>query len=178
MIKRRLTDRFELVSIFDPALAVLPDSMVSQYQINGRNIEDLDLKRCIEQPSIFVCEPLQVKHQYLMINAPIMREWLDLPLMTAWQIFRTHVKEAKNFDDKGKPLLEWEQDGPELVIKNGCHENVDNDVLVDIAQAIRQKAGHATINFMLPHIFYPMRIKYRLLHASAANTETATKTDS
>lgn len=169
MIGKRLTERFDLVYIFDPALMAFTDEEIVNYCNKGRDLSLLDLNKCSEKPTIFSCDPLKTKYQYLLDNS----ESGIITLNTAWQIFKTHVKAAKRFDDdKGAPLLEW-TDSANPIIKDECQDRVPTDVVMDIAATIVKKAGDLTANPMLPGTFWATRARSRLLHANDAKTETA-----
>lgn len=174
MLKKRLTDRFKVVYWNDDALHVFSDSELSNYLIKGRDISMIDLKRCTEPVTIFTCDPLRPKYQYLldaMVGGKINS-------MAAWQVFKSHVRAAENFnDDHGKPLLEWTDD-PESMIKDDCMGSVDTDVLIDIASVIVKKAGDVTINFTLPDTYWVARARSLARHANDANTKTVSETNS
>jgi hypothetical protein len=177
MIKKRLTDRFDLVYLHDSALDNFDTDVVSEYHNNGRKIEDLfpnypKMDECPDdKPTIFSCDPLKPKYQYLI-------DQLDqgqLTLSAAWQVFRTHVKGAKNCtDEHGKPLLEWTE-GNKPLIEKKCQENIDNDVLVDIATTIIRKAGDVAVGFTVPDTFWGTRARCLVRHAKDAATKTAKK---
>jgi hypothetical protein len=158
-IHRRLTAEFDLIYAHDEALIDLPTNMVTQWYTGGRNIEDLDLTKCQVQPTIFKCRPLQTKYEYLK------DEVLNGASSACWQIFRHHVKSAKNFlDENGKPILEWE-DEHDPAVKNECRNEVPHDVVADIASVIIGKAEESSAVFTLPRSFLEVRARSLMLRA-------------
>lgn len=180
MLKKRVTECFELIYLHDPALDVFSEEEVVKWHNAGRDISMLDLKRCVsEPPTIFTCYPLKPDFQHIL-DADTVDELAHgkLAMGVAWNVFRTHVKAAKDYnDEQGKPLLEW-TDGAKPIIKDECLGNIDKDVLIDIALTILRKAGDIKANFTLPDTFWGTRIRSRLLRASDADTKTASETTS
>lgn len=172
-VKARLTKPFDVVYILDEAIAELGTEAIARYINNGRNIEDLDIATCKEQPSIFTCEPLKPEYQYLLNN---LNSNGQLTIDEAWSIFRRHVKAAKNYtQENGDPILVWE-DGPKGLIDSDCQKYVDIDMVRDIAATIVKKAGHITVNFTAPVGLWAQIAKIQEHHASGADTETVSKT--
>jgi hypothetical protein len=160
-LTKRCTEEFDLIYVHDPALAVLPDEMVSQWIVRGRNIEDLVLTRCEEQPTIFKCRPLQTKWEHLV-------DQVASGLSGAcWQIFKRHVVSVKNYSENGKPVVEW-TDEDHKAVDDKCRENIPRDVVADIATTIVNKANEATQGFTLPDTFWGQRARFRMLRAKDA----------
>lgn len=166
-IHRRLTDEFELVYLHDEVLSDLPNDMVGKWHANGRNIEDLDLARCADQPTIFKCRPLATKYEHLR------EQVVSGAALSCWQIFKHHVKSAKNCtDENGKPLLEWEGDH-DPTVKDKCREDIPADVVADIAMVICGKSEEASAVFTLPGSFWEIRARSRLLRVTDAESKDA-----
>jgi hypothetical protein len=166
-IHRRLTDKFDLIFLHDDALTSLPSEMVGQWHANGRNIEDLDLTQCTEAPTIFECIPLKTKHENL-------RDQVISGMSAAcWQIFKHHVKGAKNcVDEDGRSLLKW-TDNANPVIEDDCRENIPTDIVADIASVICGKAEEASAVFTLQASFWEIRARSRMRLAKDAESKTA-----
>lgn len=163
MISRKLTDRFKVVYVHDPALLVFSDSEIADYQNSGCDLSKLDLNKCTEKPTIFECLPLKPEFHYLMAQ----RE--TIPLAVYWQVFKHHVVAAQNcIDEKGEPLLKWTSGGTPA-IDDDCNNAIDNDVLEYVASCIIAKAGNP-VNF--PTVqggFWVAQARSRLRHAKAAD---------
>lgn len=171
-IKQRITQEFELIFIFDSALDALPTTMVQEWIAKGRNIEDLDLTQCVEEPTIFKCRPLLAKYDNLKERVK------EGDAFACWAIFAIHVVSAKNcVDGKGVDLLKWE-DGAERTIKESCKENVPTDVVVDIAKVIVGKSEQASAVFTVPDTFWATRARSRMLRAKDATSSGDAVTNS
>ena len=162
MIPKRLTEKFNLVVLHDPAIReTFSYDELAEYHMSGCDISKLDLKRCKDQPTIFTCEPLKTKYHYILDSIEGGLPTVDdntwslenkkkrppISLNTAWQLFKNHVKEAKNYLDGKSPILTWDSKG---VIEDECQENVDNDTLLYVACAILWKAGNIQAVFTVP----------------------------
>ena len=183
MIKKRLSDRFDAVYLYDPALLVFTDKELTDYAMKGRNIESLDLggtagvlKRCKVPPTIFTCEPLKPKFQYLLKEIKSLKDDEYLPVDVAWQVMCTHVKAVKNCEDEhGTPMITWKDGGTEI-IDFECEANIQTEVIQDIGTMIARKAGDQDINFSIQQgILWARRARLRMHHADDANTETASE---
>ena len=173
-VKARLTKPFDVVYILDEAIVELGTDAITKYINQGRNIEDLDLKKCKEPASVFTCEPLKPEYQYLLNN---LSDSGQLTIDEAWSIFRTHVKKATNYTDGGEPILKWE-DGPNGLIKKECQAFVDIDLVRDIAATVVKKAGHVKVNFTAPVGLWAQIAKLQKRLADDAATKTASETTS
>ena len=169
MLSARCSDEFQLVCTNEPALIALPTDMVTNWYMKGRNIEDLDLKKCEVPVTIFSCEPLQTEYEYLIDK---IKEGVA---SASWLIFKFHVKSAVNFSDEhGKPLLEWD-DEKNPSVKSECRNRIPMDVYMDIAAGIVNRAKEVSQGFTLPDTFLETRRVSQFLHASTAVARSAKK---
>jgi hypothetical protein len=88
MLEKRVSTERRLVSHFDSAFHLgFSDDEKANYD-KTLDIEELgDFSRLAEKPTIFYCDPLKTKWEYLMHG--------DRP--DWWGIFQTHVSRAENF---------------------------------------------------------------------------------
>jgi hypothetical protein len=156
--------------MYDSALDALPTTMIQEWIAKGRNIEDLDLTQCVEEPTVFKCRPLLAKYDNLKERVK------KSDAFSCWAIFAIHVVSAKNCaDDKGIDLLKWE-DGAERTIKESCKDNIPTDVVVDIAKVIVGKSEEASAVFTVPGTFWGTRARSRMLHATDATSKEDAET--
>jgi hypothetical protein len=168
-IHQRLTAEFDLIYVHDEALISLPDDMVRQWIVKGRKIEDLDLTKCQEKPTIFKCRPLKTDSEHLADMV------LSQASAACWQVFKNHVKAAENCNDPhGKPLLSWTDDR-DPVLKDECRDVMPKDVVSDIAAVIIGKSEESSAVFTVPATWWGLRARSRMLHASTAGEEDASE---
>lgn len=163
MIKQRPTENFDVVYLYDPALDMVQDSIVEQYHKSGRDISVLgDLSSLADQPSVFTCRPLDVKHEHLI-------DLMQVQASSAgWQIFKHHVIAAQNLtDDNGRPILKF-TDGINPEIKDECRELIPKAVVNDIVSVIILRATEIGLGFTLPAQYWAMRAQSKVRHATAA----------
>jgi hypothetical protein len=169
-IKQRVTAEFDLIFVYDDALNDLPTVMVQEWIAKGRNIEDLNLKQCTEQPSIFRCRPLLTKFEYLKDRVK------EGDPLSCWAIFAVHVVGAKNCsDERGRDLLTWD-DSADRTIKDNCRDNIPSDVVVDIARVICGKSEEASAVFTVPDSFWATRARSQMLRAKDATSKSDAET--
>jgi hypothetical protein len=166
MLSKRLTEEIPLIYMHDPALNVFDHKEIAEWLVRGRNIEELDLTRCEEPPTIFYCDPLKVKFEHLIM------ELANGDSNACWHVFANHVNRADNFSENGKPLLEWDTD---RVIKKDCRGKVTTDVIADIATTIMRKSEQVSSGFIVPPTFLRQRIVSQQIRVKGAGGKSVSE---
>jgi hypothetical protein len=139
MIPKRLSTRYKLVSHYDPALTVEFDiEKRSKYTetLDIKELGDLNNIPVNRRPTIFVCEPLKAKYEYLAYTN-------DVP--DYWAIFATHVVEIQDLD------LQVERDANGFMA-DSVRDQLPPEVYHDIGNKIllMSNRGNAELFFSPP----------------------------
>jgi hypothetical protein len=120
----------KIVSLHDPALLDCDREQLEKYA-ETRNLDDLDLTKCVEQPTIFVANPLQAKWEYLLDGS--------IGATDLWSVFRSHVVDVLNASEMIKDFNLFEQSSGQKVIKDEAREILfDPDTVAEVALVIVQ----------------------------------------
>jgi len=161
-IGKRLSDKFRIVVVSDPALLGWDEKNAGEAHANYAmtydvsRIPDHILKHC----TVFTCKPLLKKWEHLVDSV---RE-----LATARVLFKHHVQKATNFPG-------WELDGEKGTVEDKTLDEIPLDVMREVAAVIVRKAGMDTTPFTPPPTLSADRMRYRVLHVTPAKTESATE---
>ena len=168
MLKKRLSEPFEVASYNDPAFDKISHEVMTNYA-KTRDLSIIDLDSLEEKPTVFVCNPLRVEYEHLAIKL------LSEPAQGAWDIFSTHVIDAKNFDHQGRSLLEFESlSTGNKVLKQKVREYIDITTVNEVVQVICHKALKGDFApFSLPASFTVDRIHRIQFRALIAKIESA-----
>ncbi len=165
MIGKRISDNFKIVMVRDPALLGWEGDDAAER--HAKYSTSYDLKHIdshvLSNCTVFECKPLLKKWEHLSESAG--------DLASAHVLFKHHVKTVTNFpefrlDDEGRTV-------PESVI-----DMIPIDAIKEIAMVIVRKAGLDTTPFMPLPTLSGDRMRFRVLHAGDAKTESANESSS
>lgn len=138
MIPKRLTGRFELVTHFEPGWVLLDKDKRDKYtsSLDIKELGDLNEVDYNDRPTVFVCEPLKSKFEYLAYTDAV---------PDYWGIFATHVVEIKGSDVN----LSKDANG---YLSDDVREQLPPEIYHDIATKILLKSnrGGAELFFSPP----------------------------
>ena len=128
MLTKRTTDVKKFVYTLDPALDEVSAKKLHDYCMS-RNIDDLEIEKLKEKPTVFCCKPLMRRYanHVFNINAEDM-----------WAIFCTHVVDIRNMEG-----LEWKDvDGEKALAATDCNWGaIGPEVISEIVKTIIEAAS-------------------------------------
>jgi hypothetical protein len=120
----------KIVSLHDQALLDCDREQLEKYA-ETRNLDDLDLTKCKEQPTIFVASPLQAKWEYLLDGS--------VGATDLWSVFRSHIIEVLNASEMIKDFNLFEQSAGQKMMRDEAREQIfDPDTIAEVATVIIQ----------------------------------------
>jgi hypothetical protein len=129
MLRKKIFDSVQVVSMLDSALDGLKQDLLNEYQLS-RDISILPLDELKDKPTLFWCKPLKQNFTDTAGYATPS----DL-----WRLFCAHVTRIDNYDES----LKWEEKDGEQCLMN-CNENWKKfslEVVREIAVVIIETAS-------------------------------------
>jgi hypothetical protein len=143
MIRRRISDPFDVVCIGDSALQPIDVGTMREYQMT-RDIAVLDIEKLAEQPTIFRCEALRCEHEHVLNN---------LSAEAMWYLFSRYVIGVKNCDFWAEVKMESEPHGGRSRISEDSRSLFPLNVVSEVVSVVVERASGrdgVTIPFSQP----------------------------
>jgi hypothetical protein len=129
MIRKRISEPFDVVCVGDPALQAVDYAAMREYSMT-RDVACLEIDKLPEKPTVFTCAPLLCEHEHVLGN-------MDHAAM--WFLFSRYVTKIKNSDFDVDLKYVTERD--KTRISDDCRKLFPIDVVAEIASVIIERAS-------------------------------------